>query len=181
MRLEGKTVAILVYNYFEEAELSEPKRELEAEGATVDIVSPHEGRLTAMQHVSRGGTYAVDVPLKEARMETYDALVVPGGVVNADHLRMEPEAQQWVRGFLESAKPVAVICHGPWLLVSANCVKGRRLTSYYTLQDDIRNAGGEWLDETVVVDNSLITSRNPDDLPAFNKALVDAISVTPGE
>jgi protease I len=109
-------------------------------------------------------------------MDEYDALVVPGGVINADHLRMEEKARQWVQKFLKEDKPVAVICHGPWLLVSADCVRDRRLTSYFTLQDDIRNAGGIWLDESVVVDNNLITSRTPDDLPAFNDALTSALA-----
>lgn len=177
MDLQGKKVAILVNNFFEEAELIEPKRALEAAGATTHIVSSQEGQLTAMQHdANRGSAYKVDVPLQSANVDEYDALVVPGGVINADRLRMEAKAREWVQTFLNEGKPVAVICHGPWLLVSADCVRGRRLTSYFTLQDDIRNAGGNWLDETVVVDKNLITSRNPGDLPAFNTAIVAAIA-----
>ena len=174
--MQPTTVAILVDNYFEEAEFVEPKKAIEAAGMQAVVVSPQEGQLTALQHMERGGSYKVDVQLKDVDINGYAALVIPGGVVNADKLRMEEKAREWVRTFLEHGKPVAVICHGPWLLVSAGVVKGRQLTSYYTLQDDIRNAGGEWIDETVVTDGSLITSRNPDDLPAFNKALLDALA-----
>lgn len=177
MDVQGKKVALLVNNFFEEAELVEPKKALEAAGAVTHIVSSQEGQLTAMQHdANRGSAYKVDVALEDADMHSYDALVVPGGVINADRLRMEEKARQWVQTFLKEGKPVAVICHGPWLLVSADCVRDRRLTSYFTLQDDIRNAGGTWLDETVVVDHNLITSRTPNDLPAFNTALVSALA-----
>lgn len=177
MDLQGKKVAILVNNYFEEAELVEPKKALEALGALTHIISSQEGQLTAMQHdANRGSAYKVDVSLHDANMEDYDALVVPGGVINADRLRMEDKARQWVQTYLKQDKPVAVICHGPWLLVSADCVRDRRLTSYYTLQDDIRNAGGIWLDEAVVVDKNLITSRKPNDLPAFSTAISAALA-----
>jgi protease I len=177
MDLQGKKVAILVNNYFEEAELVEPKKALEALGAVAHIVSSQEGQLTAMQHdANRGSAYKVDVRLQDADPEKYDALVIPGGVINADHLRMEEKARQWVKMYMQQGKPVAVICHGPWLLVSADCVRDRRLTSFYTLQDDIRNAGGIWLDEAVVVDKNLITSRKPDDLPAFNTAISAALA-----
>jgi protease I len=172
----GKKVAIIVDNYFEESELAEPKKALEAAGVTVEIVAPKRESLTAMQHVNRGGTYTVHHTLDEADPSAYDAVVIPGGVINADKLRMEIKAREWVRDYLAAGKPVAVICHGPWLLVSANVLQGRRLTSYYTLQDDIRNAGGDWQDQTVVVDRNLITSRNPDDLPAFNQALLEALA-----
>jgi len=176
--MHNKRIALLVYNYFEEAELAEPQKALEDAGCTTVVVSPTEGPLTALQHVSKGGQYKVDVPLSEVDFNDYDALVVPGGVVNADKLRMEAKARDWVRTFVQNNKPVAVICHGPWLLVSAGVVQDRRLTSYFTLQDDIRNAGGTWLDDEVVIDGPLITSRTPKDLPAFNKALIQSLGVS---
>jgi protease I len=175
--LSGKTVAILATDYFEEAELVEPRDALREAGAEVRIYSTGtdpiqavEGDTTPTQKVEVDGT------LDELEVGAVDAVVVPGGTVNADRIRTETRAQDIVRAALEVRKPLAVICHGPWLLVSAGLARGRRLTSYHSLADDIRNAGGTWVDEEVVVDGSLITSRNPDDLPAFIKTLEDALS-----
>ncbi len=173
--LRGKKVAILATDYFEESELLNPKATLEEAGAETTVIAPHEGAIKGLQHVEPGEEVPVDIPLDEADPEDYHALVVPGGALNADHIRVEEKAQTFVRSFLETGKPVAVICHGPWLLVSAKVVKGRTLTSYHTIADDIKNAGGIWVDEEVVVDDNLITSRSPDDLPAFNEALVTAL------
>ena len=175
--LSGKTVAIIATDFFEEAELVKPRDALRDAGAEVRIYSTGtdpiqavEGDTTPTQKVDVDGT------LDDLDVSAVDAVVVPGGTVNADRIRIEERAQQIVREALESEKPLAVICHGPWLLVSAGLADGRRLTSYHSLADDVRNAGGTWVDEEVVVDGTLITSRNPDDIPAFVKALEDALS-----
>lgn len=170
-----KKVALLVDDYFEQPEFTEPLQALKNAAVTVTVVGTKSKDLHGMQHAQPGDKFQADVTLDEVDAEDYDALVLPGGAINADHIRMNEEARNWVRDFLEAGKPVAAICHAPWLLVSADCVDGRKLTSYYTIQDDIRNAGGEWVDEEVVIDGTLITSRNPDDLPAFNKALIDML------
>ncbi|HEY1119414.1 MAG TPA: type 1 glutamine amidotransferase domain-containing protein [Acidimicrobiales bacterium] len=175
--LTGKTVAIIATDFFEEAELVSPRDALREAGATVRIYSTGtdpiqavEGDTTPTQKVEVDGT------LDDLDVGTVSAVVVPGGTVNADTIRTEPRAQDIVREAMELKLPLAVICHGPWLLVSAGLARGRRLTSYPSLADDVRNAGGTWTDEEVVVDGNLITSRNPDDLPAFIKALEDALS-----
>lgn len=173
--LTTKNVAILVDNYFEQAEFVEPKQALQDAGAHVDVVSPTEGTLQALKHTDKGDKFVRDVPLDEAEFARYDALVLPGGAINADTLRMNEDAQEWVKQFMEEGKPLAVICHAPWVLVSAGCIRGKRLTSFETIQDDIRNAGGEWKDEPVVVDGNLISSRKPDDIPEFNQAIIDAL------
>lgn len=173
----SKKVAILATDYFEEVELTSPMLILREAGCRVEVVAPHSGEIKALKYVRPGVIIGVDRTLDKARPQEYDAVVVPGGVVNVDHLRVEKKAQRFVSAMIEAGKPTAVICHGPWLLVSAGSVRGKRLTSYYTIQDDIRNAGGEWVDEPVVEDGCLITSRKPDDLPAFNKALLQALSV----
>lgn len=173
--VRNKQIAILVYDMFEQVELTGPKQELEAAGATVHIVAPDAGSVQGLHKIDPADTFPVDVTLADMQVSDYDGVVVPGGVINADYLRMVEAARQVMRDFNSANKPMAVICHGPWLLVSAGLVSGRRLTSYYTLQNDIRNAGGEWEDEEVVVDGNLITSRNPDDLPAFNQALLVAL------
>lgn len=170
-----KKVALLVDDYFEQLEFTEPLQALKNAAVTVTVVGTKSKDLHGMQHAQPGDRFQADVTLDEVDAEDYDALVLPGGAINADHIRMNEEARNWVRDFLEAGKPVAAICHAPWLLVSADCVDGRKLTSYYTIQDDIRNAGGEWVDEEVVIDGTLITSRNPNDLPAFNKALIDML------
>jgi len=175
--LTGKTVAIIATDFFEEAELVKPRDALRDAGAEVKIYSTGsdpiqavEGDTTPTQKVEVDGT------LDDLDVSAVDAVVVPGGTVNADRIRIEERAQQIVRATLEGGKPLAVICHGPWLLVSAGLADGRRLTSYHSLADDVRNAGGTWVDEEVVVDGTLITSRDPDDLPAFIKALEDALA-----
>ncbi len=164
-------VAILAAPNFEEAELVEPKKFLEKEGAETDVISLESGKIQAMKHDEKSAKYDVDLVLAEADPADYDALLLPGGALNADKLRVEKKAQEFVKAFDKAGKPIAVICHAPWLLVSAGLVKGRKLTSYHTIQDDIRNAGGEWTDSEVVVDGNWITSRQPSDIPAFNRAM----------
>jgi protease I len=177
MDLSGKKVAILATDYFEEVELTSPRDALQAAGATVEIIAPHAGEIKGLHHIEPGQAVPVDRTLETARPTDYDALVVPGGAINADHLRTDQKARDFVRVVMEEAKkPTAVICHAPWLLVSAHLVRGRRLTSFHTVQDDIINAGGEWVDQEVVVDGNLITSRSPDDLPAFNKTLLEMLA-----
>lgn len=176
--LDDKQVAILVHNYFEQIEYTSPRQALEEEGATVHLVSTGEKAVTGMNGPHVADTFDVDVVIDEMKTNAYHALVIPGGVVNSDKLRMEEPARDWVRSFNDSGKPLAVICHGPWLLVSAGLVKNRQLTSYYTLEDDIKNAGGNWAYEPLVVDGNLITSRNPDDLEQFNAALIEKMSTS---
>lgn len=174
--LSGKKVAIMATDYFEEIELTSPRDALENAGATVEIIAPHAGEIKSLNHIRPGNPVTVDKTIDDADPDDYDALVLPGGVVNADHLRIEEKARDFVVKLEGEGKPLAVICHGAWLLVSSRVVRGKKLTSYPTLQDDIVNAGGDWVDQEVVVDGNLITSRNPDDLPSFNKALVKALS-----
>lgn len=177
MNLSGKRVAIIATDYFEEAELTSPLDALEQAGAAVDIIAPQKGEIQAVKHVKPGIRVAVDKTLDKANPDDYDALVIPGGVVNADHLRMNQKARDFLRKIMdEQGKPTAIICHGPWLLVSSHLARGKKLTSFHTIQDDILNAGGEWTDQAVVVDGNLITSRKPDDLPVFNKALLDTLA-----
>ena len=176
MAVTDKKAAVLVDNYFEQAEFEAPVRALKDAGVAVAVVSSAGRELQGMQHADKSRTFMADLLLDDAHADDYDALVLPGGAINADHLRMVPAAQEWVQDFMERGKPLAVICHAPWVLVSADVVNGRKLTSYYTTQDDIRNAGGEWVDDSVVIDGSLITSRKPDDLPAFNEALLSMLA-----
>lgn len=180
-QLDGMKIAILVDDLFEQAELAEPKKALEAAGATVHIVSPKGPRVTGMKHDQKGDSFAVDVPLSRAKPEDYDGLVLPGGVVNADALRMVDPARQFARHFDQAAKPIAVICHGPWLLISAGLAAGRTLTSWPSLQDDLRNAGAKWVDREVVSDGNWTSSRKPDDLPAFNREFIAALQRTPAK
>jgi protease I len=170
--LRGKKVAVLVDNYFEESEFTEPIKDLKAAGATIEIVAPKVGPLQAMNHAEISETYHAEKSLDDVKIDEYDALLIPGGAVNADQLRMNDKARIWVKKFLDMGRPVAVICHGPWVLASAGIAKDRRLTSFFTIQDDMRNAGAQWVDEEVVIDGNLITSRQPDDIPAFDKALI---------
>lgn len=172
MDITGKKVAVLVANYFEQAEFEEPIDALREAGAEVVVVAVKDTLLQALNYVDKGDTFTADLLLQDVTTEDYDALVLPGGIINADGLRMVEAAQLWCRDFLEENKPVAVICHAPWVLVSADLVDGRRLTSFETIQDDIQNAGGDWVDWPVVVDGSLISSRKPDDLPVFSEALI---------
>ncbi len=173
----GKKVAILLHNYFEQDEFEEPLMALKDAGVIVTVVTANDNlEIFGMRHADIGGKFQADTFLREANPDDYDGLVLPGGVINADALRTNDDAQDWAVDFLDSGKPIAVICHAPWLLVSADAVEGRRLTSYHTLQDDIRNAGGEWVDQEVVIDDNLVTSRKPDDLPAFCDAFIELLA-----
>jgi len=172
-QLDGKTVAILVADGFEQVELTEPRKALEAAGARTQIISPADGKVKGWNHTQWGDIFPVDVPLSQANPDDYDALLLPGGVMNPDKLRQNPDATQFVRAFFDSAKPVAAICHGPWTLIDAGVVDGRKLTSYGSIQADLKNAGARWVDEEVVVDQGLVTSRKPDDIPAFNRKMIE--------
>ena len=172
-KLAGKRVAIIATDMVEQVELTEPRKALEEEGATTELLSIKAGKIQAFNHYDKADQFDVDRLIEEADVGDYDALLVPGGVGNPDAMRMDENAVQFVRGFVESGKPVAVICHGPWMLVEAGVVRGRRLTSWPSIQSDIRNAGGEWVDEEVVVDQGIVTSRKPDDMPAFNKKMLE--------
>lgn len=174
--LNGKRVAFLVTDGFEQAELTGPREALERNGAVVDILSDKEGSVRGWNHDKPADEFAVDATFEAASLDLYDALVLPGGVQNSDTIRIIPAAQKLVKSHDSANKPLAVICHGAWLLVSCGLAQGRRLTSYKTLQDDIRNAGGNWVDEEVVVDGNLITSRKPDDIPAFSEQLVKTLA-----
>jgi len=176
VNLNGKKVAILVADGFEQVELTEPRSALDQAGAQAEIVSPVQGSVKGWNHDRWGDPLPVDVPLSQANPNNFDALLLPGGVMNPDKLRMIPQAVQFVRAFFDAGKPVAAICHGPWTLVEADVVRGRTLTSWPSLQTDIRNAGGNWVDQQVVVDNSLVTSRKPDDIPAFNQKMIEAFA-----
>jgi len=175
-RLDGRRVAILVADDFEQAEFTEPKKALEMAGASVDVISTKAGEVHGMNHDVKADTFSVDRVLKDVRPEEYDAVMLPGGALNADFLRVVPEAQAFVRHFDEQGKPIAAICHAPWLLVSAGLTRGRTLTSYHTIQDDIRNGGATWVDQEMVRDRNWVTSRSPKDLPAFNQAMVGLIA-----
>ena len=172
-KLAGKKVAILAADMFERVELEEPRRALEEAGATIDVISIHDGAIKGFDHFDPAGSVAVDRTVEEVSVDDYDALMIPGGVGNPDQLRGDENAVAFVRGFAESKKPMAVICHGPWVLVEAGVAKGRTLTSWPTLQTDIRNAGGNWVDREVVVDGGIVTSRKPDDIPAFNEKMIE--------
>jgi protease I len=172
-QLKGRRVAILATDMFEEVELAEPKKALEAAGAETELVSLEPGEIQGFNHYDKAGGWKVDKAVEEARADDYDALLLPGGVGNPDALRVDENAVQFVREFFEQGKPVAAICHGPWTLVEAGVVRGRTLTSWPSLQTDIRNAGGNWVDEQVHVDNGLVTSRKPDDIPAFNAKMIE--------
>lgn len=171
--LTGKTVAILVMDGFEQVELTEPKAALEQAGAKTQIVSPKNHIVKGWQHVEWGDEFAVDQPLTQATPADFDALLLPGGVMNPDKLRRDPKALAFVRAFFDARKPVAAICHGPWTLIDAGVVKGRRMTSYESIQTDLKNAGAEWVDLEVVTDNGLVTSRKPDDIPAFCRKMIE--------
>lgn len=176
-RLAGHTIAILATHGVEEVELVEPRRAVEKEGATVKLLSLDTGEIQAMkQDVNAAGTYSVDLPVADASVEDFDGLLLPGGTTNPDHLRQNADAVSFVRDFVSSGRPVGVICHGPWTLIEAGVVDGRTLTSYPSVRTDIRNAGGTVVDEEVVIDRNLVSSRDPDDLPAFCTAVVDVFA-----
>jgi protease I len=171
--LRSKRVAVLVDNGFEQSELLEPKKALEQAGATAEVVSPQSEKVKGWKHTNWGEEVPVDRRLEEARPENYDALLLPGGVINPDRLRINQTAVRFIKHFIDSGKPIAAICHGPWPLIEAGAVRGRRMTSWPSLQTDLRNAGAEWLDSEVVVDKGLVTSRKPDDIPAFNRKMIE--------
>lgn len=174
--LHDKHVAILATHGFEQSELEKPLRALALAGAKISIVSPESGEIQGMHHDEKGDLFDTDIRLDLADSEDFDALLLPGGLANPDTLRTLPEAVDFVRDFGIQGKPIAAICHGPWLLIEAGLVAGRSLTSWPAIQTDIRNAGGEWVDEEVVVDHGLITSRQPDDIPAFNAKMIEVFA-----
>jgi protease I len=175
-KLNGKNVAILVSNGFEQVEMTKPREALRDAGANAEIVSPEEGTVRGWNHTEWGDQFDVDRRLDEANADDYDALMLPGGVMNPDHLRMNDSAMKFVKSFVDAGKPIAAICHAPWLLAEADAVRGRKVTSWPSLRTDLRNAGADWVDEEVVVDNGLVTSRSPDDIPAFNRKMVEEIA-----
>jgi protease I len=172
-QLMGKRVAALVAKGFEQVELLAPRKALEAAGATVDVVSPESSTVRGWNHTEWGDEVTVDRRLEQARADDYDALLLPGGVMNPDHLRMNPKAVQLVKQFFDDGKPIAVICHGPWTLVEADVVRDVTITSWPSLETDLRNAGAKWVDQEVVVDRGIVSSRNPDDIPAFNRKMIE--------
>ncbi|MDB6082351.1 MAG: protease [Gammaproteobacteria bacterium] len=174
--LTGLRIAILATDGFEQSELTEPRKALDAAGADTEVVSPKAGKVRGWNHKDWGDDVAVDQALDNVDPKDYDALLLPGGVMNPDSLRMQPEAVAFVKAFFDAQKPVAAICHGPWTVIEAGAAKGYRMTSWPSLKTDIRNSGGEWVDEEVVVDGNLVTSRRPDDLPAFNREIVKLFS-----
>jgi len=178
-RLMGKTVAILATEGFEQVELEQPKEALENAGAKTVVIAPEagtkDGKIKGWDKTKWGDTVKVDMPLSEADASDFDMLVLPGGVMNPDKLRMEPDAVSLVKEFVAQGKPVAAICHGPWLLIEADVVRGNTMTSWPSLQTDLRNAGVNWVDEEVVEDDGLITSRKPEDIPAFSRKLIEVL------
>ncbi len=172
-KLDGKKVAILVTDGFEQVELTKPREALDEAGAETKIVSLKSGKIQGMNHADKGDKFDVDLTLGEARPEEFDALMIPGGLMNPDDLRSNDDALEFTRHFFREGKPVAAICHGPWVLIDADVVRGRVLTSWPAIKTDVKNAGGKWVNEEVVVDNGLVTSRKPDDIPAFNKKMIE--------
>jgi protease I len=173
-RLKGKKIAILVEEGFEQVELTKPLQALKDEGAEAHIISPNKNsEIKAWNHTDWGETVKVDKKLSDVKAEEYHGLLLPGGVMNPDNLRSNKDAVSFVNHFMESGKPVAAICHAPWTLIETGKLKGRKVTSYHTLKTDLKNAGAEWVDQEVVVDQGLVTSRNPDDIPAFNKKMIE--------
>jgi protease I len=171
--LQGRRVAVVATDGFEQVELQQPVEALREAGAKVEVVSPHAGQIQGYNHFEKGDKVQVDREIAQARPEDYDALVLPGGVINPDQLRLAPQAIQFIRSFVEEEKPIAAICHGPWTLINARGVDGRRMTSWPSLKIDLVNAGADWVDQPVVVDQGLVTSRRPDDLPAFCAKMIE--------
>lgn len=174
--LKGVKVAILATDGFEQAELKQPRKALEEAGAETRVVSPTEGKIRGWNHIDWGEEVKVDIPLPQANADDFDALLLPGGVQNPDKLRMEPAAVEFAKSFFDEQKPVAAICHGPWLIIEAGQARGREIASWPSLKTDIQNAGGTWVDREVVVGDNLVTSRNPDDIPAFNREMIQMFS-----
>jgi deglycase len=172
-KLDGKKVAILVTDGFEQVELTKPREALDQAGAETKIVSLKSGKIQGMNYADKGDKFDVDQTLDEARPEQFEALMIPGGLMNPDALRSNDDALEFTRHFFREGKPVAAICHGPWVLIDAGVVRGRMLTSWPAIKTDVKNAGGKWINEEVVVDNGLVTSRTPDDIPAFNKKMIE--------
>ena len=175
-QLTGLKVAILVANGFEQVEMLEPRKALQEAGAKVELVSPERHTVKGWEHTEWGGTFPVEVSLENARADDYDALMLPGGVMNPDRLRLKPEAIEFIKEFLKADKPIAAICHAPWTLIDAGAVEGRRITSWPSLKTDLTNAGAKWVDKEVVRDGQVVTSRKPDDLPAFNKTMIEVFA-----
>jgi len=175
-KLKGKKIAILATDGFEQVELTNPKMVFEESGATTEVISPKSGEIKGWNFKEWGDSVQVNKTLDEARAADYDALVLPGGVINPDHLRMEPKAVSFVKEFVKSGKPVAAICHGPWTLIEAGVVKGKKMTSWPSVKTDLKNAGADWVDEQVVVDGNFITSRKPDDIPAFSQKIIEMVA-----
>jgi protease I len=174
--LSGKRIAFLATDGVEQVELTEPKKNLEDAGATTEIISPKSGEIKAWKHKEWGDKLKVDKSLDQANPEDYDALVLPGGVINPDHLRMEPKAVQFVKDFARTGRTIAAICHGPWTLIEAGLVRGKKMTSWPSLKTDLKNAGATWVDEPVVKDGNLVTSRKPDDIDTFSRAIMDSVA-----
>jgi protease I len=172
-KLDGKRIAFLATDGVEQVELTEPLEAVKAEGAEVELISLKKGEFQGFDHLDKGQTFTADKAVGDANADDYDAIVQPGGVANPDFLRMDPDAVRFFRAFFDAKKPAGVICHGPWMLVEADVVRGRTVTSWPSLKTDLRNAGANWIDEEVVVDQGLVTSRKPDDLPAFNAKIVE--------
>jgi protease I len=174
--IKGLNVAILVDEGFEQVELTQPRQALDGAGAETRVVSPKRGKVRGWNMTEWGDPVNVDTSLDAARPEDFDALLLPGGVMNPDKLRMQPKAVAFVRAFFDAHKPVAVICHGPWTVIEAGAARGRRMTSWPSLQTDLRNAGAQWVDEECVVDGNMVSSRKPDDIPAFNRQMLELFS-----
>jgi protease I len=179
MHLSGKRIAFLATDMVEQVELTEPWKAIEQAGGTPELLSLDAGEIQAFDHYDKAGTFSVDRKVADASPDDYDGLVLPGGVGNPDTLRTDDDAVEFVRAFVESAKPVAVICHGPWTLVEADVVRGRTLTSFPSVKTDIQNAGGNWVDQEVAVDGNIVSSRKPDDLPAFCEAFLEQLARAP--
>jgi protease I len=177
--LKGKKIAILATDGFEQSELMQPRKSLEEAGAHTEVISPKSGKITGWNHTDWGEDVKVDKTLENANPHDYDALVLPGGVLNPDHLRMEPSAVNFVRLFVSTGKPVAAICHGPWTLIETGALSGKTVTSWPSLKTDLKNAGANWVDQEVVTDGQFITSRKPDDIPAFSRAIIEAVAQGP--
>ncbi len=172
-RLEDLRVAILLTQDFEQSEMTEPRKALQEAGARAVLIAPKPGQVQGVKHDQKASKFDVEMALDKANPDDFDAVLLPGGALNADALRVEPKAQEFVRKMDQDGKPIAVICHGPWLLVSAGLTRGRKMTSYHTIQDDIRNSGAEWEDREVVRDRNWVSSRQPSDIPAFNREMIE--------